>query len=388
MESKVNTNESSKKEGIKTDTHTDTPNENQNCRDKIENLKIDNFSKLEINDSSILSFIEDSLKSQKIKDKDFIKNHLTSLVFDYAKGVDNFLKILKNRLENKKLIFLRHVQAEHNEYNIYHRAKGLEKPKFFDPKVTTEGASQSAEIREFLRNLDFKVEVVFVSPLRRTLQTVGLIKEEILNSSKVIVTELLREEVTNPDTHFGHHLSKMKETFKDMPFLSYEYMSKEHWWSYAEDHEYIHVEHKHLLKPEKKTHFKARLAMFLIWFIFREENCGCLVSHSKVFKTLHFAPEGSKRAKHGGYYLMENLVLIEYIEKFLENNLKKKEKKFEENIETQKYENLEKNQKYEKNQNFQKFEKNYPRGNSESRKSKTDRKKYSDNYYFEASLKK
>ena len=101
MESKVNTNESSKKEGIKSDTDTDTPNENQNCREKIENSKIDNFSKLDINDSSILSFIEDSLKSQKIKDKDFIKNHLTSLVFDYANGVENFLNILKNRLENK-----------------------------------------------------------------------------------------------------------------------------------------------------------------------------------------------------------------------------------------------------------------------------------------------
>jgi len=49
--------------------------------------------------------------------------------------------------------------------------------------------------------------------------------------------------------------------------------------------------------------------------------------------TLHFALEGSKRAKYEGYYLMENFVLIEYIEKFLEIYLKKKEMKFEKNIE-------------------------------------------------------
>ena len=68
----------------------------------------------------------------------------------FGQGKDKFLNIMKTRLEKKKLIFLRHVQAEHNEYNIYHREKGIQKPKFFDPKVTAEGVTQSEEIKSFL----------------------------------------------------------------------------------------------------------------------------------------------------------------------------------------------------------------------------------------------
>jgi hypothetical protein len=115
----------------------------------------------------------------------------------------------------------------------------------------------------------------------------------------------------------------MKEAFKEMEFLNYEYLLKEHWWSYDHDHEYKHIDHKHQLKPENKNHFKARLAMFLLWFIFRNESNGCAVSHSKVFKTFHAAPEGSKRAKHGGYYLMEPIVLFDFLKNFLDNNLQK-----------------------------------------------------------------
>jgi broad specificity phosphatase PhoE len=363
MESKLNTVDISENFENQLDINKISQSQLQLQSQSEDAIKLNNHPDI---NNTILSYVEHSLKNQKIKDNNFIKNHLLSLVNNYGK--ENFLKILKNRLEKKKLIFLRHVQAEHNEYNIYHRSKGIEKPKFFDPKVTQEGISQSEEIKEFLKNLNFKIEIVFSSPLRRTLQTVDLIKGAFHDKNiPVIVTELLREEVTNPDTHFGHHLSKMKEAFKEMEFLNYDYMLKEHWWSYDHDHEYKHVEHKHLLKPEKKNHFKARLAMFLIWFIFREEIYGCVVSHSKVFKELHFAPEGSKRAKHGGYYIIENDVLFEYIEKFLENNLK--------------------NEKIGKYGIFAKSEKNGK--NYVSSKSKSSKNNnYSTDYYFEAALKK
>ncbi len=50
----------------------------------------------------------------------------------------------------------------------------------------------------------------------------------------------------------------------------------------------------------------------------------------------------------------------------------------------EKYRIIIENQNFEKNQKNENFEKNYSRGNSESSRSKFDRIKYSDNYYFEA----
>ena len=97
-----------------------------------------------------LRYLEDMMKNEKIKDNNFTLEVIKSILA--IEGREKLISLLKNRLDTKKLIFLRHAQAEHNEYNIYHRDKGINKPRFYDPQITSEGAQQCEDIKNFIKS--------------------------------------------------------------------------------------------------------------------------------------------------------------------------------------------------------------------------------------------
>ena len=322
-------------------------NKNEEEISEIDNKKEENFQKFNLeNDSgeSHLEFIEKSIQQEIVKDKNFTQKIFLKIL--KSEGKEKVLEIISKRLEEKKILFLRHAEAEHNEYNRLYKSKGVPKPNLFDPKLTELGLTQCEEIKNMLKNLDFKIEVVFTSPLRRTLETTHHIKEGIFHhhksGSKVnfIVTELLREIVINPNSHFGHDLNSMKTKFGEMDFLNYEFINKQKWWSYDKegneesslyshnqnyDSKDIHA-NKNNFKPEKDSHFRTRIAMFFLWFIFRNEKNALVVSHSKVFKALYLdnTNEKVKLAKNGCYYLLDKEVIYKFINNYINQIIKKK----------------------------------------------------------------
>lgn len=276
----------------------------------IDNVK--NKENKEKKDTNNFSSVDKKIKSEIIKDSKFAKDTIKDLIT--FNGKENFLFIIKENLQEKKLVFIRHAQAEHNEYNIYHKPKGIKQPDFYDPNITSEGILQCENIKEFLKNLNFKVNIVFISPLRRTLQTFDKIKEHF-TESKFIVTELLREKVKNPNTHFGHSISDLRKIFKELD-LDYDYLLKEYWWSLEKDEDYDHKNFSENFIKEDIRQFEIRILLQLIWFIFREEKNGCLISHSKVYSSIH---KNNKKAKHGGQYVLESEDLLNFISDLISN---------------------------------------------------------------------
>jgi bisphosphoglycerate-dependent phosphoglycerate mutase len=351
---------------------------------ELKNEKIDKDAALHI------EFLEEKIKNSNLKDTNFIINTIknlisisTSITINNKKNKnensiikqnliisnniaisqkEKFLSLIKNRLTEKKLIFTRHAQAEHNYYNIHHKKKGIKKPEFYDPNITHEGILQCEEIKDFFKNLSFNVEIIFISPLRRTLQTYQKIRDVFIESNfkineninintntkmnsntTFIVTELLREKVKNPKTHFGHSITHLKKIFNHLNELNFEYIKKEIWWTNEKDEDYNYLKDSNLnsdldldfesylvsassafnsaltsdfyyidkdfIKEDSKD-FEIRILMQLIWFIFRDEKNGCLISHSKVFSFIY---KNKKKATHGGQYILDNKIILDFI---------------------------------------------------------------------------
>jgi broad specificity phosphatase PhoE len=266
-----------------------------------------------------LEILEEEMMKDKIKDKYFTLNVLKKLIS--IGGEEYFISLLKASVKNKKILFIRHAQAQHNEYNIYYREQGHSRPKMFDPELTEEGKEQCDLITEFVKKLEFKFEAIFASPLRRALQTLNIIKPGLSinsgNDQNFYVSELIREQVSCIDTHIGKSLTEMKDSYQEWDHLNYKYLLKENWWSYTKDEEYKAKN----FQVEKMSLFTQRMVLFALWIILRNENNICMVSHSRVFKALA-NPKKFSKAKHGGFYILCNNYLVEKIQVFIYNNLK------------------------------------------------------------------
>jgi broad specificity phosphatase PhoE len=86
-----------------------------------------------------------------------------------------------------KLIFIRHGEAEHNVAAAKYGDIAYEDPQYQDAPLTGKGKDQVIQSREEMPELD----LIFSSPLIRTLQTASLLRQQF--ECDVIVTDFLTE---------------------------------------------------------------------------------------------------------------------------------------------------------------------------------------------------
>jgi len=316
----VNENHEKCIESDKTDKHNNTEfkdpvnfNLGKNIEKQIEDnlnniINFDSLNDKKNFDNSTIERFEGELSNKKTRNK---KN--TIEIFKTVvplNSVEKFIEFLNYKLSEKKLLFIRHVEAEHNAFNKHQKILGLPKPKFFDPSITEFGGKQSEEIAINLKNLDFEVNVVFTSPLRRTLQTLEKLKNLYdFRAKNFIVTELLREEVINQQTHTGHTLSKLKDAFNHIDYLNYDYILKEIWWCIEHEEDCHHT----CFSKETKLELNFRIALFLIWFILREERNAIVISHSKIYKAICGYPPSEKPIKNSQSFVIDHKIIMSNI---------------------------------------------------------------------------
>ena len=98
----------------------------------------------------------------------------------------------------KNIYFIRHGEGYHNLYN-----ENLNNWHLVYPRLTTNGINQCLEVK---KNIP-KVDIILVSPLRRTLETAELIFDK---SADFYALDLIRELIVNPCDlkEFNEEISK------------------------------------------------------------------------------------------------------------------------------------------------------------------------------------
>jgi len=218
---------------------------------------------LEIIESSILEGNQNITEfSNNLKSKILSKIHIKDLI-----------KLITSILNEKQIYFLRHAQAEHNII------KGINSRKIYDSKLTQEGINQTELILYLLRDLQISFDSIFISPLKRSLQTFYHIETYFKsqnNNVEYIITDLIREALTDKDKNKGMSLKKLKEYVEsNKTNVNLNFITKEFWWIDSGKNE-------EKPEPELRKLFKIRVRIFLLWIIFRYEKSILLISHSKV----------------------------------------------------------------------------------------------------------
>ena len=103
-----------------------------------------------------------------------------------------------------KITLIRHAQGYHNINESYH---------IKDANLTLEGIEQSKKARRYLVNTNF--DVIYVSPLERTLETANIIF--VNEKHKLKALEIIRERIENP-CDARKNISEKQKNFKDIDF--------------------------------------------------------------------------------------------------------------------------------------------------------------------------
>lgn len=222
----------------------------------------------------------------EIIENGMIKENTNILLF--AKNIaDNILlkinlsqlrQLLSEILKNKEIYFIRHAQAEHNAYNQsiknhMHDFITCTKKDFVDPGLTQVGIQQIKEIAEQIGKMNF--DIIFVSPLRRTIETAI----NLNCKSTMILSDLIREMLTTSNKNIGVALSELKK--KDLN-METKFITKEKWWFDIDNNNNNSLQHN----PEEREMFKLRICLFLLWIVSRKEKKILIISHSKVYKSI------------------------------------------------------------------------------------------------------
>ena len=112
----------------------------------------------------------------------------------------------QNFVTNKRITFVRHGQGTHM----------IKKDmSIFDPELTEEGKIETEYNCKAIENENF--EVIFVSPLTRTLQTAEIISKKT-KTAKIIVLEMIREGLNKNQANKRRNLSELKQKFPSFDF--------------------------------------------------------------------------------------------------------------------------------------------------------------------------
>lgn len=235
-------------------------------------------------EDQILLLIELSLKKGNKNIKTFAKELRNNILMKFS--IDIIKEKLLSLIQTKKIYYIRHAQAEHNAYKKMQVNNGINKDQtrsksFNDPILTELGISQTQTIMNTLSKIGIDFEVVFVSPLKRAIQTMtniqNIFKEK---QTKKIMTDLIREALTLSNKNIGMSKDEMKKHYFD---IDISYISKNMWWFDTEEEELKGI-YQH--EAENLELFKLRVVLFLLWIVFRKEKNILIISHSKVFKAI------------------------------------------------------------------------------------------------------
>jgi broad specificity phosphatase PhoE len=227
-----------------------------------------------MSETEILNLIESSIK----KGNKDIESFFIALHSNLSKiiSIKNLKKMIKKRIIEKNIYFIRHAEAMHNVLEQKYDGD-FSKCNVYDPVLSEQGKRQTQFTIGKLKKENIKFDTVFVSPLTRTIQTYFLIKDYINKDAQVIITDFAKEIVSCCDKNKGKKLSLLKSEYKDYNF-NFDYMTKEYWWFDLGE------EKKDELESNLK--FRLRLVLLILWLIFRKEQNMLIISHSHCFAKL------------------------------------------------------------------------------------------------------
>lgn len=217
----------------------------------------------------ILHSIESMLQKGNENIKHFTSKLVNTLTLNYSS--QSLIQFLIKSLQNKKIYFIRHTEAFHNKY------KGkISSHSFSDPGLTSIGLQQAESLSKIIKEKGFEIDLVCISPLKRTIQTFNLIYNSFGNKALFIITDLLRGPSKSSSKNVGMPLDEIKEYFlKEKIRINLSYITKKNWWNDVDNAAF---------ESESKQIFHLRIQLFLLWAAFRKERNICIVSHSTVFK--------------------------------------------------------------------------------------------------------
>jgi len=254
--------------------------------------------------SNILSLIESSIKKGNADINSFAINLITNIRKIISKN--SLENIIINRISKKNIYFLRHPEAQHNVLERKYR-DDFSKFNIYDPELTDTGINQMKSTIEKNKKELINFDIVFVSPLTRTIQTFFLIKNYLKKDAQIIITDFIKEVLSYfLDKNKGKQLSVLKKEFKQENF-NFEYMTKEYWWYDLGEN----IDNE----SEGDLNFSLRLKIFILWLIFRPENNILIISHSNVYFELQDnGIVNARMSKMDNNILLEKVLELNYIQ--------------------------------------------------------------------------
>ena len=255
-------------------------------------------------EKEIIELIESSIKKGNADIISFATNLITNLSRIIAK--DNLKNIIKKRISNKNIYFLRHAEAQHNVLERMYKGD-FSKCNVYDPELTQNGINQTKLTIEKYKKEIFTFDIVFVSPLKRTIQTFFLLQNYLKKDTQIFVTDFVREVISYCDKNKGQQLSVLKKELKQYNF-NLDYMTKEYWW--------FNLGKNKNNELEGELEFSIRLRILILWIIFRPEKNILIISHSHVHCNLQ-----DRGIINAGMAKMDTNILFEKLIELIEINV-------------------------------------------------------------------
>jgi len=160
----------------------------------------------------------------------------------------------------KKIYLIRHAEAEHNvAYKIYGET-AYESPKFRDADITLNGISQAEKASISLDFVPF--EVVFTSPLVRTLHTSHILFKE--HCIPIIAREDIRERYDRHPVNNRQDVTHLLELYPNVDFSEI-------------------ISNKDCLYNTPDD-LEQRAKSFITYLLSRPETCIAVVSHETFLR--------------------------------------------------------------------------------------------------------
>ena len=247
----------------------------------------------------IITLIESSIKKGNNNIKLFTLNLLSEI--KKILSIEDLKAIIEKRLSQKNIYFIRHAEAKHNILEKKYKGN-FSKCNIYDPDLTKNGINQTKKTIEKIKNEKILYDGIFISPLRRTIQTYFLVKDHVdtNKNTQIIITDFLREILSSYDKNKGIKLSILKNELKEEN-LNFEYITKEYWW-----YDLGQLNNQNELEGHQRFHLRLRL--FILWLIFRVEKNMIIISHSHVFSALQ-----NHAIRNADFVKMNNKILFEKI---------------------------------------------------------------------------
>ena len=195
--------------------------------------------------------------------------------------------------KSKLLYCIRHGIAEHNVNYLKYGVQTFYDPKFTDTSLVKEGFQQARNLRNSWLNLK-DIELVIVSPLKRTLQTATEIFKD--HSVPIIALDYSREYPLGE--HTCNKRSSKELYMKDFPHINFDNLQT--------DQDEIWLSHRRETMDELNTRI-YKLKQFIVD---RPETKIALVNHSSFIgqmkdQEIRYLENGQEELKHCYPYLLK-----------------------------------------------------------------------------------